>query len=121
LGEIGKNRWNIEPRPHLSSCTGDVCSMKLSVYFEESFIHFVFDMLTTDNSTGIRQKLKQSGPRYSMNLRRIIWVGSPENWRWKNIWLLRIRRRIRVDPCLGGGVLHVDRCIMNLNSPHQDD
>jgi hypothetical protein len=58
---------------------------------------FVFDVLTTDNSTGIQQKWRQSVPRYSTNLRRIIWVGSPENRRWKNIWL-RIRRRICVDP-----------------------
>jgi hypothetical protein len=50
-----------------------------------------------------RQNLKQSVPRYSMNLRRIIWVGSPENRRWKNIWLLRIRREFDVDPWPGGG------------------
>jgi hypothetical protein len=76
--------------------------MKLYVHcaFEEGFVglHFVFDGLTTDNSTGIRQKWKQSVPRYSTNLRCIIWVGSPENRQWKHIWLLRIRRRIRVDP-----------------------
>jgi hypothetical protein len=54
--------------------------VKLSVHcaFEEGFIGlcFVFDALTIDNSTGIRQKLKQSVPRYSTNLLRIIWVGS---------------------------------------------
>jgi hypothetical protein len=80
------------------------------VHFEERFVHFiVFDALTTDNST----KIKKSVPRYSTNLRRIIWVGSPENRRWKNIWLLRIRRRIRVDPRPGGYRVHVDRCINN--------
>jgi hypothetical protein len=39
--------------------------MKLSVHFVERFVHFVFDALTTDNSTGIQQKWKQSVPRYS--------------------------------------------------------
>jgi methyltransferase-like protein len=29
-------------------------AMKLSVHFEERFEHFVFDMLTTDNSTKIK-------------------------------------------------------------------
>jgi hypothetical protein len=41
-------------------------NMKLSVHcaFEEGFVglRFVFDALITDNSTGIRQKLKQSVP-----------------------------------------------------------
>jgi hypothetical protein len=51
----------------------------LSVHcaFEEGFVglRFVFDALTTDNLTGIRQKWKQSVPRYSTNLRRIFeWV-----------------------------------------------
>jgi hypothetical protein len=45
--------------------------MKLSVHFVERFVRFVFDALTTYNSTGIRQKLKQSVPRYSTNLSRI--------------------------------------------------
>jgi hypothetical protein len=48
------------------------------------------------NSTGIRQKWKQSAPRYSTNLRRIMWVGSPDNRRWKNIWL-KIRRQFDVE------------------------
>jgi hypothetical protein len=68
-----------------------------SCAFWGALLHFVFDMLTTDNSTGSRQKLKQSVPRYSTNLRRIIWVGSPENRRWTNIWLLRIRRQFDVE------------------------
>jgi hypothetical protein len=57
--------------------TYNVCYMKLSVHYLERFIRFVFDVLTTDNSTGIRQKWKQSVPRYSTNLRRIIWVRLP--------------------------------------------
>jgi hypothetical protein len=72
-------------------------------------LRFVFDALTMDNSTGIRRKWKKSVPRYSTNLRRIIGVGSPENRRWKNIWLLRIRHRIwgstarvHVDCCISG-------------------
>jgi hypothetical protein len=40
--------------------------MKLSVHFVERFVH----ALTTDNSTGIRQKWKQSVPRYSTTLCR---------------------------------------------------
>jgi hypothetical protein len=70
--------------------------MKLSVNctFEVGFVgRFVFDALTTVT----RQKWKQSVPRYSTNLRRIIWVGSPENRRWKNIWLLRIRRLFDIE------------------------
>jgi hypothetical protein len=69
---------------------------KLSVHcaFEEGFVglHFVFD------ST----KWKKSVPSYSTNLRYIIWVGSPENRRWKNIWLLRIRRQFASTPDQGG-------------------
>jgi hypothetical protein len=85
------------------SCRGlyNAVSSKKSVHFVESFVSFyigfAFDALTTDNSTGIRQKLKQSVPRYSTNLRPIIWVGSPENRRWKNILLLRIRRQFNVE------------------------
>jgi hypothetical protein len=45
-------------------------------------------------------------------------VGSPENRRWKNILLLRIRRRIRVDPWPGEYRVHIDRCITVLNNCH---
>jgi hypothetical protein len=83
--------------------------VKLSVHFVERSVRFVFDALTTDNLTGIWQKWKHSVPRYSTNLRRIIWVGSPKNWRWKNILLRRIRRRFCVDPRV-----HVDRCITRM-------
>jgi hypothetical protein len=94
--------------------------MKLSVHcaFEEGFVglRFVFDALTTDNSTGIRQKLKQSVPRYSTNLWRIFeWVRQKidgEKIFGSSGFAPSIRRRIRVDPWPGGGGyrVHVDRC-----------
>jgi hypothetical protein len=45
----------------------NVCYMKLSVHFEECFVHFVFDMLTTDNSTKIKTISTQVFDKFMMH------------------------------------------------------
>jgi hypothetical protein len=52
-----------------------------------------------------RQKWKQSVLKYSPKLRRIIWVGSPENWK------IFCSSGFDVDHRPVGYRVHVDRCI----------
>jgi hypothetical protein len=66
--------------------------MKLSVHFVERFVRFVFDALTTDNSTGIR-KISQVFDEFTPHNLSGFAIKSTV----KKYLLLRIRRQFDIE------------------------